>query len=70
MADIYYILHRSLHSEALTSPMSDFEDAMLAETAYKNNIDFIVTRNLKDYVKSEVPACLPSEILEKINIDK
>lgn len=95
VADIYYILHRSLHSDALTrdalkklfrsfnildttafdcqnaltSPMSDFEDAMLAETAYRNNVDFIVTRNLKDYVKSKVPSCLPSEILKKIDID-
>lgn len=92
VADIYYILHHSLHSDALTrdvlkklfrsfhildttafdcrnaltSPLSDFEDAILAETAYRNNIDFIITRNLKDYVKSEVPACLPSEILEKL----
>lgn len=50
----------------LTSPMPDFEDALLAETACRNHIDFIVTRNLKDYAKSEVPACLPSAIPEKI----
>lgn len=45
------------------------EDAMLVETAYRNNVEFIVTRNLKDYVKSKVPACLPAEILTKINTD-
>lgn len=94
VADIYYILHRSLHSDVLTrdalkklfrsfhildttafdcrnafiSPMSDFEDAMLAETAYRNAIDFIVTRNVRDYAKSEVPACLPSEVLEILSL--
>ncbi len=54
---------------AFTSPVSDFEDAILAETARRNNIDYIVTRNLKDYAKSEVIACLPSDILKKIDAD-
>lgn len=93
VADIYYIMHRSLHSDeetrkllkklfmsfgildttaldcrnALTSPVSDFEDAILAETAYRNGVDYIVTRNTKDFTRSVIPVITPTEFMQKIS---
>ncbi|MCD8221101.1 MAG: PIN domain-containing protein [Clostridiales bacterium] len=92
VADIYYIMHRSLHSDiqtrnllkklflsfgildttalecrnALTSPVSDFEDAILAESAYRNGVEYIVTRNVKDFSRSVVPVITPAEFMKKI----
>ncbi|MCC8130209.1 MAG: PIN domain-containing protein [Ruminococcus sp.] len=49
---------------ALTSPISDFEDAILAETASRSGVDYIVTRNTRDFVKSIVPVVTPDEIIK------
>ncbi|MCD8376074.1 MAG: PIN domain-containing protein [Oscillospiraceae bacterium] len=90
VADIYYIMHRSLHSDeetrkllkklfmsfgildttaldcrnALTSPVSDFEDAILTETAYRNGVEYIVTRNMRDFTRSVIPVIAPREFME------
>ncbi len=44
---------------------SDFEDCLQEECAVAVSADYIVTRNLKDFVSSRVPAILPNEFLEK-----
>ncbi|MCD7823375.1 MAG: PIN domain-containing protein [Oscillospiraceae bacterium] len=49
---------------ALTSPISDFEDAILAETAYRCGVDYIVTRNTKDFARSVVPVVTAEEVME------
>ncbi|MCD7733110.1 MAG: PIN domain-containing protein [Oscillospiraceae bacterium] len=49
---------------ALTSPISDFEDAILAETAYRCGVDYIVTRNTRDFARSVVPVVTAGEIME------
>ena len=41
--------------EALISPFPDFEDAIQYHTAIRNKIPVIITRNLRDYKKSEIP---------------
>ena len=51
---------------AISSPVSDYEDAIMAETARSNGLDCIVTRNLKDFAKSPVPAYSPEEFLAKL----
>lgn len=48
---------------ALTSELSDFEDAIMNETAIREEMDCIVTRNIKDYSKSRVTVYLPSDFL-------
>jgi predicted nucleic acid-binding protein len=48
---------------AVSSQMGDYEDAVMSETAYRNSVDYIVTRNVKDYSKSKVPVLTPSEFL-------
>lgn len=51
---------------ALASPMADFEDALMAETAARTGMDCIVTRNLKDYARSPVKALSPAEFLSRL----
>ena len=52
--------------QALSSGVSDYEDAVMCETAKRCDVDCIVTRNQKDYAKSEVTVYSPAEFLEKI----
>jgi predicted nucleic acid-binding protein len=50
-------------NNALSFKMSDFEDAIIAAAALREKADYIVTRNVKDYSKSPVPAIAPDEFL-------
>ena len=50
--------------QALSSDISDYEDAVMCETAKRCDVDCIVTRNQKDYVKSEVTVYSPRDFLE------
>ena len=93
VSDIYYITHRSTHSDemtrqilaklfllfpvldtdgedcrqALASPMGDYEDAIMVETAKRVGMDCIVTRNTKDYTHSTVPVFTPEAFLQIVN---
>jgi predicted nucleic acid-binding protein len=51
--------------KAVSSAISDYEDAVMVETAVRCEVDCIVTRNLKDYSKSGLAVYSPSEFLEK-----
>lgn len=51
---------------ALFSPIADYEDAIMVETAKNAGIDYIVTRNIKDYSKSPVKVTSPAEFLEEL----
>lgn len=44
----------------------DFEDAIQSAQATRLKVDYIITRNIKDYVKSKVMAIKPSELLDRI----
>jgi len=46
-------------------PMTDFEDALQVAAADMVKADFILTRNLKDYKKSPIPAMAPEEFVER-----
>lgn len=52
--------------QALYSKFNDFEDAVQYYTALKNNCDYIITRDLKDFKNSEIPALSPAEFLASI----
>ena len=45
---------------------ADFEDAVQAVTAERIHADFILTRNLRDFLQSPVPAITPAEYLERL----
>ena len=47
---------------ALMSEMEDYEDALIAFSALRNGINFIITRNKKDYGVSDIIPIEPSEI--------
>jgi len=51
---------------ALASPTSDYEDAVMIETARRCRLDCIVTRNPRDYSHATVPVMSPEVFLAKI----
>lgn len=48
-------------------PMRDFEDAMQVAAAMASGARFIVTRNLKDYEESPIPAINAERALAQLN---
>jgi predicted nucleic acid-binding protein len=49
---------------AFDSAMKDFEDAAQSLCAQRNRADYIVTRNVRDFSNSPVPAILPGDVLK------
>ncbi|MBQ7508550.1 MAG: PIN domain-containing protein [Spirochaetales bacterium] len=49
--------------KALGSQITDYEDAVIAQVARRNSCDYIVTRNLKDFENSPIPAVSPSQFI-------
>lgn len=43
----------------------DFEDAVQYATAQRIHADYIITRNIRDFQKSEIPAVTPEEFLTR-----
>ncbi|HVJ49273.1 PIN domain-containing protein [Desulfitobacterium sp.] len=50
-------------AKALSMPMNDYEDALLATCARRRKLDLIITRNLKDFTDSPVKAITPDDFL-------
>ncbi len=51
---------------AISSDITDFEDAVMVESAARTGMDCILTRNLKDYEKSAVPVYSPTVFLQTL----
>lgn len=51
---------------AMSSEVSDFEDAVMVETALRAGLDCIVTRNIKDYIKAQVLVYNPADFLRRL----
>ncbi|GAH16573.1 unnamed protein product [marine sediment metagenome] len=49
--------------EALDSRIKDYEDAVIESSCLKNEIDYIVSRNLKDFKNSRIKAISPKEYM-------
>ncbi len=49
---------------AIHSAVSDFEDAVMIETAVRSKADCIITRNIKDYTKSPVKIYTPADFIK------
>jgi predicted nucleic acid-binding protein len=58
---------REMAQTALNLPMRDLEDALQATCAQHWQAHYIVTRNIRDYKGSPVPAILPGALLTRIN---
>ncbi len=52
--------------KAIPSPTSDFEDAVMIETAIRTEVDCIVTRNTDDFSKSPIPVYTPEQFLKRL----
>jgi len=53
--------------KGLKSKHKDFEDALQIISAYTiDKLDYIVTRNIKDFRASEIPVLSPDEVLKRI----
>ena len=49
--------------KAISAEISDFEDAVMVETAVRSGIDCIVTRNIRDYSKASIPVYAPAAFI-------
>ena len=52
---------------ALLSPVADYEDALMAETAKSWGADCMITRNERDYSHAAVSVYTPSEFMQVLN---
>lgn len=59
-----YKIKAALKNESFT----DFEDCLQLECARSAQVDYIVTRNVKDFEQSNIPVLSPDELLCKINM--
>lgn len=56
--------------KAISSEIADYEDAIMVETAIRSEMDCIVTRNAKDYMKSSVKVYEPSAFLKLLEAER
>lgn len=52
--------------QALLTDMNDYEDSVVSCCAKRNKMEYIVTRNIKDYKNSKVQAMLPDEFIRMV----
>ena len=45
----------------------DFEDCLQVECGYSSQVDYIVTRDVKDFTNSDIPCITPDELWQKFN---
>lgn len=49
--------------DALASPVNDYEDAVVERVSAKSDMDYIITRNVKDYQHGMVKTILPDDFI-------
>jgi predicted nucleic acid-binding protein len=54
--------------QALQLPLADFEDALQVAAALSAGSDFIITRNVRHYRRSPLPAVTPRAFLHKFSV--
>ena len=60
-------INRAVLQEAMETDFTDFEDAVVHQSAFLTNCDGIVTRNAKDFKSSKVSIYNPRELLNAMN---
>jgi predicted nucleic acid-binding protein len=56
-------INEAILREALYSDIIDYEDAVIEVAAIEKRIDYIITKNIKDFEQSKVKAILPKDFL-------
>lgn len=59
-------VNREILRAALQLETKDFEDAVQIASAQADDLDFIITRDVKDYEKSPVKALTPAEFVAQL----
>ena len=54
--------------KSLSGTSNDLEDNLIIETSFRLDLDYIITRNLKDFHNSKVPAISPSDCLKVLSL--
>ena len=54
--------------KALSMDFSDYEDALQTLSAQNIKADYIITRNIKDFINSPIPAITPENFLQLAEI--
>lgn len=69
LLDVFTIIPtiETILREALQSPIKDFEDAVIEVSAIRENVDCIITRNLKDFKPGRVDCFTGSEYLSLLS---
>ncbi len=65
LLDIFNLISidESILRDSLISPISDYEDAVVEVSSMKNNIDYIISRNISDFKLSRIPTYTPEQFL-------
>lgn len=53
--------------DALASSVSDYEDAVVERVSVKADVDYMITRNVKDYQQGMIKAISPDDFIALIN---
>lgn len=69
--ELFYILDITSEDcvNALSNSIKDYEDAVISCCVYRNQMQYIVTRNIKDYTQSKVQPILPGDFIKLITED-
>ncbi len=59
-------VNRLVLEKAIKSKFNDFEDAVIHETALHAGAQYIITRNVKDFKKSQLPVFEPQEFINMV----
>lgn len=59
---------RDVCSKALDSSISDYEDAVIAECAGLYAADYILTNDVKGFVKSKIPVIKPADLAKLLRL--
>ena len=63
LLDIFHIIpiDKTILTDSLLSPITDYEDAVIEVSAVKFNIDYILSRNISDFKLSRIPTYTPEQ---------
>jgi len=56
-------VNETMLRKALTSKVTDYEDAVIEQAALKEGLDYIITNNISDFKKAEIKPITPREYL-------
>lgn len=55
--------------DALASPIRDYEDAVVEKVAARQGMDYIVTRNIKDFQSGNTNVIIPDEFIKIMELE-